>query len=162
MLQSRSPLDRNPLGWIVSVILTVVVIYIVASVGIWLLKLLWWVPLIMIGASLVIDRTVAVGFVKSIKSLFERRFAYGVAASVMSLIAYPLVGMYMLGMALFRKKLKERAVEVDEQVNGKWTEFEDVTEEPLDLDIPYEELPPAPEPQRRGPAKGNEYDDLFQ
>lgn len=162
MLQSRNPFDRNPFSWIIGAVVTIVVLVIVAQAAIWLLKLLWWVPLIMIAASLVIDRSVAIGYVKGIKSLFERRTAYGVAAAVLSIIAYPLVGMYMLGMAMFRKKLKERAVEVDEQVNGKWTEFEDVTEEPLELDTTYEELPPAPEPVRRSPGKKNEYDDLFE
>ena len=96
---------------------------------------------------------------KSIKSLFERKWYYGLAAAVLSIVVYPLTAAYMLGMSLFRKKLKERAQEMDEQVNGKWTDYEDVTEEPLDLDVPYEELPPPPpEPQRR---KGSEYDELF-
>lgn len=161
MLQNRSSFDRNPFGWILSALVTLLVIYVVAQVAFWLLKLLWWVPLLMVAASLVIDRSVAFGFVRSIKNLFQRRLVYGLIASVLAIVAYPLVGMYLLGLALFRKKIKEKALEADEWRNGRWTEHKDVTDEPLDLDVPYEELPPAPEPQPRQPRRGSEYDDLF-
>lgn len=162
MSRSRSPFDSNPLSGIAGFIIALVVLYLVWNLFSFLYSILAFAAPIMFIASLIIDSSVATGYFKSIKSLFERKWYFGLAAALLSIVAYPLTAAYMLGMSLFRKKLKERAQEMDEQVNGKWTEYEDVTEEPLDLDIPYEELPPPPEPQRRSRSrKDNEYDELF-
>ena len=75
----------------------------------------------------------------------------------MSLALYPLVSVYLLGMALFRKKVKEARQEADVRKNGQWTDFEELPEEPLELDTTYEELPPPPPPRR---AEGD-YDEYF-
>lgn len=161
MARSRSPFDNNPLGGIAGFIVALVALFVLFKFLGFLYSMLWYAAPFMLIASLIIDASVFKGYINSIKGLFEKKWYFGLAALVLSVVVFPLTATYLLGMALFRKKLKERAAEVDEQVNGKWTEFEDVTEEPLDLDIPYEELPPAPEPQRRG-NKGNEYDELFE
>lgn len=158
MSRSRSPFDSNPISGIAGFIIALVVLYVLWNLVGFLYSILSFAAPVMFIASLIIDSSVATGYFKSIKSLFERKWYYGLAAAVLSIVVYPLTAAYMLGMSLFRKKLKERAQEMDEQVNGKWTEFEDVTEETMDLDIPYEELPPPPQPQRR---KGSEYDELF-
>lgn len=158
MSRSSSPFDSNPISGIAGFIVALVVLYLLWNLVGFLYSILSFAAPVMFIASLIIDSSVAKGYFKSIQSLFERKWYYGLAAAVLSIVVYPLTAAYMLGMSLFRKKLKERAQEMDEQVNGKWTDYEDVTEEPLDLDIPYEELPPAPEPQRR---KGSEYDELF-
>ena len=162
MARSRSPFDRNPLGGIAGFIVALIALYVLFKFLGFLYTLLWYAAPFMLIASLIIDSSVFKGYVKSIKSLFERKWYFGLAAIVLSALVFPLTASYLLGMSLFRKKLKDRATERDEKVNGRWTEFEDVTEEPLDLDIPYEELPPAPEPQRRTGSQGNKYDDLFE
>ncbi|MEM6769844.1 MAG: hypothetical protein AAF597_04580, partial [Bacteroidota bacterium] len=146
MSRSRSPFDSNPLSGIAGFIIALVVLYLIFNLFSIAWKILAFAAPVMFIASLIIDSSVASGYLKSIKSLFDRKWYYGLAALVLSLVAYPLTASYMLGMSLFRKKLKNRAQEMDEQINGKWTEYEDVTEETMDLDIPYEELPPAPEP----------------
>jgi len=161
MAQSRSPFDRSPLGGIGGFIVGLIILYILFKLAGWVLSLLWWAAPIIFIASLIIDHKVFLGYVGSIKRLFEKNWIFGLAAGILSLVLFPIAATYMLGMALFKKKLKERAVEMDEQVNGKWAEYEDITEEPLELDIPYEELPPEPEPLPRK-DKDNEYDELFE
>lgn len=161
MARSRSPFDSNPLSGILGFVVALVALYVLFNILGWVYTMLWYAAPFMLIASLIIDHKVFLGYVNSIKSLFERKWYFGLAALVLSVVVFPLTATYLLGMSLFRKKLKERAAEVDEQVNGKWTEFEEIEDEPLDLDIPYEELPPAPEPQTRRGNKGNEYDELF-
>lgn len=161
MSQPRSPFERSPLGGIGGFIIGLIVLYVLFKLAGWLFSLLWWAAPIIFIASLIIDHKVFLGYVGSIKRLFQRNWIFGLVAGVLSIVLFPLAATYMLGMALFKKKLNERAAQMDEQVNGKWADFEDVTNEPMDLEIPYEELPPPPEPLPRN-AKDSEYDELFE
>lgn len=161
MARSRSPFDNNPLGGIAGFLVALVALYVLFKFLGFLYSLLWYAAPLLLIASLVIDHKVFLGYVNSIKGLFERKWYLGLAALVLSVVVFPITSLYLFGMALFRKKLKERAAAADERVNGRWTEYEDVSDEPMDLDIPYEELPPAPEPQPRR-RDDSKYDDLFE
>jgi|AntRauTorckE5430_2_1112549.scaffolds.fasta_scaffold01984_4 hypothetical protein len=160
MSTSRSPFERSPLGGIGGFIVGLIILYVLFKLAGFVFSLLWYAAPVIFIASLIIDHKVFLGYVKSIKKLFDRNAVMGLVAGVLSLVLFPLAASYMLGMALFKKKLKERVVEIDEQQNGKWTEFEEI-EAPMDLDIPYEELPPAPEPEPRTPKRDSGYDELF-
>lgn len=162
MSTSRSPFDRNPLGGIGGFIIGLVLLYALFKLAGWFFTLLWWAAPVIFIASLIIDHKVFLGYVGSIKRLFQRNWIMGLVAGVLSLVLYPLVSTYLLGMALFKKKLKEKVAEADIQQNGQWVDFEEVPEEPMDLDIDYEELPPAPEPLSRDAKKDTRYDDLFE
>lgn len=160
MSQSRSPFERSPLGGIGGFIIGLVVLYVLFKLASFVFSLLWYAAPLIFVASLIIDHTVFLGYVKSIKKLFDRSPLMGLAAGILSVVLFPLAAAYMLGMSLFRKKLKERAAEMDEQVNGKWAEYEEVEEDTLDIN--YTELPPAPEPQRRQQRdEDTGYDELF-
>ncbi|WP_273444840.1 hypothetical protein [Neolewinella agarilytica] len=161
MAQSRSPFDRSPLGGIGGLLIGLVFLYVLFKFVGWFFSILWWAAPIIFIASLIIDHKVFLGYIGSIKRLFQKNWIMGLAGGILSFVLFPIVAAYLLGMALFKKKLRERAVEMDEQVNGKWTEFEEVPEEPLELEIPYEELPPEPEPLARKDNKGTDYDELF-
>ena len=155
----RNPLERNPLGTVGSIIVAVIFFYLLFKLLGFVFQLIWWAAPILFIASLVIDYKVTLGYLKMIGNLFQRNWLYGVLAGIASVVLFPLVAIYLLGMALFKKKVKERQQELDERVNGKWTDFEEVPVEPTELDIPYEELPPAPQPQSRQRDEG--YDELF-
>ncbi len=160
MSKSSSPFERSPLGGIGGFLIGLVVLYFLFKLAGWFFTLLWWAAPVIFIASLVIDHKVFLGYVGSIKRLFQRNWILGLVAGGLSVLLFPLVAAYLLAMALFKKKLRERAVEMDEKVNGKWADFEEVPEDPMDLDIPYEELPPAAEPEPRK-RKDDSYDELF-
>lgn len=163
MSSSRSPFDRSPLGGIGGFIVGLIFLYVLFKLAGWFFSLLWWAGPIIFIASLIIDHKVFLGYVGSIKRLFQRNWLMGLVAGVLSLMLYPLVSLYLLGMALFKKKLREKVVEEDVRRNGEWVDFEEVPEEPMDLDIDYEELPPPPEPlTRRREKDETRYDDLFE
>lgn len=160
MASFRSPLERSPLATIGGIIISLLVLYVLFSLVGWLLWLLYrfaWIALI---AAAVIDYKVITGYVGALKSLFQRNLWYGLGATALSVVFYPFVFLYFLGMALFKRKVKEAAQEADERRNGKWTEYEVLPEDTLDIDTTYEELPPPPpEPQRRKPDTG--YEEYF-
>ena len=161
MSRFRNPLERSPLGTVGSILLALLFFYLLFKLLGFVFSLIWYIAPIIFIASLVIDHKVFLGFLKMLGNLFQKNWVYGLAAGIASVVLFPLVSLYLLGMAMFKKKMKTRAQEMDERVNGRWAEYEDVTHEPMDLDIPFEELPPAPEPQTRT-RKGTDYDQLFE
>ena len=158
--RQQSPFDRSPLGGIGGLLIALVVLYLLFRLVGLFFKILWWAAPVIFIASLIIDHRVFLGYLKSIQNLFKRNWIYGLVAAVLSFVAFPLVAAYCLGMALFRKKVDRVRAEHDERVNGQWTDYEDVTTEEMDL-----ELPPPPEPLPREERKkkdgGSEYDELF-
>ncbi|OAV44872.1 hypothetical protein [Lewinella sp. 4G2] len=162
MSRFRNPLERSPLGTVGSILVALLFFYLLFKLLGFVFSLIWYVAPLIFIASLVIDYKVFVGFLTMLGNLFKKNWIWGLAAGIASVVLFPLVSLYLLGMAMFKKKMKTRAEEMDERVNGRWAEYEDVTPEPMDIDIPYEELPPAPEPQTRGRNKGTDYDQLFE
>lgn len=166
MSTSRSPFERSPFNGIVGLLVGILVIYLLFTGISWAVWLLYKVAWLIFIASLVIDHTVFLGYAKSIGKLFERNWMMGLAAGALSIFLYPFVFLYLLGMALFKKKIKEKVAEADIRQNGEWAEYEELPEEPMNLDIDYEELPPAPpEPMPRGGSKKKDdtgYDELFE
>jgi len=152
MSTPRSPFERSPFNGIVGLLVGILIIYLLFTGISWAVWLLYKVAWLLFIASLVIDHTVFLGYAKSIGKLFERNWMMGLAAGALSIFLYPFVFLYLLGMADVRR-------------NGEWAEYEELPEEPMDLDIDYEELPPAPpEPLRRGGDKKKDtgYDELFE
>lgn len=162
MSQSRSPF--NGVNGILGLLIGVFVLYVIFNIVGWIFWLLYKVGVIFFIASLIIDHTVFTGFANSVKGLWQRNWVMGLVLTLLCIALYPLTGLYLLGRALFRKKLKEKAAAADARQNGQWTDFEEVPHEPMDLDIDYEELPPAPpEPlPRTGRKDDTRYDDLFE
>lgn len=162
MSNSRSPF--NSINGIIGLIIGVFALYVLFNIVGWIFWLLYKVGWLFFIASLFIDRSVFTGFANSIKGLWQRNWVIGVVVTLLCVLLYPLTGLYLLGTALFRKKLKEKAAEMDTRRNGDWAEFEEVPGEPSDIDIDYEELPlpPPAEPLRRTDSKDTKYDDLFE
>ena len=160
-MAARSSSGRSSLEYVVGVVISIIILVLLFRLAIFIFKLLWMIAPLAIVASVIIDRSVFLGFVGTLKRLWQRNWVTGLAATVASVALLPFTAAYLLGMALFRKKVKEKAAERDEAINGKWTDFEDVSE-PGTMDIGYTELPPAPEPEPRSRDKDdNGYDELF-
>ena len=163
MSTSRSPFDRSPLGTVGSIVVALLFFFVLFKLLGFVFKLIWWAAPVLFIASLVIDHKVFLGYLKTVGDLFRRNWIFGLALGIASLVLFPLLSVYLLGMALFKKKMKEKRAELDERVNGKWTEYEEVPTAPGDIDIPYQELPPIrePQPQPRTRKDDTKYDELF-
>ena len=160
MATYRSPFDRSPVGTIVGIVLFLAVLYVMFSIVGWIITLLYKYSWLILIAALIIDYRVVLGYLKGVKRLFDRNPVYGLIAAVATVAFYPFVFLYFLGMALFKKKVKEAQKEADIRRNGKWVDYEEVSEEPVDLDTEYRELPPPPQPQP-GRREDGDYDQYF-
>lgn len=164
MLNTRSPFERNPLGTIGSIIVALVVLYLLFRLAAFAFQLLWYAGPLLLLISLFIDYKVALGYLGWIKRLFQSNFVYGIIASILTVVAFPLVCLYIFGMAMFKRKVNKVREEVVRRREGEFTEYEEV--ETMDLDeLPHRELPPAPEPEIRRTKRTGDgdtpYDELF-
>ena len=157
MATFRSPFDRSPIGTVVGILVFVLVLYMMFTIVGWLVSILYRYSFLLLVAALVIDYKVVVNYLIGIKNLFQRNAAYGIVAAIATVAFYPFVFLYFLGMALFKKKMKEARREADVRRNGKWIDYEEIPEEPIDVDTHYEELPPPPEKRRRDEPGYDEY-----
>ncbi|WP_116126619.1 hypothetical protein [Lewinella sp. IMCC34183] len=157
MATFRSPFDRSPVGTIIGILVTIMVLYVLFTIVGWLIALLYRFSPILLVAALIIDYKVVLNYLTGIKNLFQRKPIFGLLAAGATVVLYPFVFLYFLGMALFRKKVKEARQEADIRRNGKWTDYEEVSDEPVDIDTTFEELPPPPVARRRDEPGYDEY-----
>ncbi|CAH1001505.1 hypothetical protein LEM8419_02408 [Neolewinella maritima] len=158
MASIRSPFERSPIRTALGIVVALVVLYVLFSIVGWIIALLYRLAPLALVAALIIDYKVVVNYVTGIKNLFQRNWVYGLAASALTVVLYPFVFLYFLGTALFKKKVREARREADVQRHGKWVDYEEVSNEPMDIDADIELLPPPPpEPRRRDEPGYDEY-----
>ncbi len=122
-------------------------------------RILWFLLPVILIATAIIDYTVITGYLSWIGKLFQRNAIAGIAMTVLTFIGAPVIGLVLLGRALFRKKVKEVQAEAERQREGEYVEYEDLSSETM-------ELPPIkPQPQKKPQAppatEGSDYDELF-
>lgn len=149
-------------GIIIGILFFLLVFYLTKIV----FKILWFLAPLLFVASLIIDHTVFLSYVKWIGGMLKRNPLVGIGAIVLSGLLFPLTASFLFGKALFRKKMKDAQKEYETRTKGELIEFEEIVEEE---DLRPEDtlrLPPMEkEPRNRTSSsarKGNEYDDLFQ
>lgn len=106
------------------IILVLVGLYYMVSGIFWLLYQI--APLLLIGA-LILNYRVVTDFVKYVWKTLNENPLFGVLMIIFSIFAYPLVFAYLLA-----KAYTSRGQERDEP--SAFDEYEDLSEEPLDLD----------------------------
>ncbi|MGB0861631.1 MAG: hypothetical protein ACPG19_08985 [Saprospiraceae bacterium] len=119
----------GPFNWIIAIVAIFVVIFLVTQ----LVKILWWLaaalmPILLI-ATLIINRNVVFDFVKSIRNLYKKSLPTGIIATVLTVVGFPFVTLFLFGKAmLFRKidKIKKEAETENENKFGEYIEYEEV------------------------------------
>ena len=156
----NNPMGRNPLGPIFSILLFVlffVALFFLARV---VFEILSYAAPVMLIAALIIDYKVVTGYLQWIGGLFRRNVLYGIGATLLSILGFPVVSAFLLGKALFKRKVKQVRNDMEERRQGEFVEYEE-----LESDIPEVlELPEmatrSTKPPREQPRR-NEYDQLF-
>lgn len=154
----------NPFSSITGIILAVLFFLLLFYLTKIVFQILWFLSPLIFIASLIIDHTVFLGYVKWIGGLLKSNILVGIGAIALSAFLFPLTASFFLGKALFRKKVKEARKEYENKVQGELIEFEEIVEEEDEFSDEALRLPPMekePTPRRREKPKGNEYDDLF-
>ncbi|PHI20661.1 hypothetical protein CEQ90_06310 [Lewinellaceae bacterium SD302] len=158
MFQQRQS-NGSPFSGIIGILFAVVVFYLLFKLASFVFSILWSLAPLIFLASLIIDHKVFTNYANSIYDLFKRNWMLGVGAGVFSIVLFPLVSVYLLGKALFKRKMNKAREEMVTRRDGELIDYEEIDSEIIDMDLPPP--PPPAEPLRRDPPKGSKYDDLF-
>ncbi len=156
----------NPLGTIVGLALLIGVLYLLFKLAAFAFRILWYAAPFLLIATLIINRKVVIDYIRLISGLFKRNTLWGGAAIAFTVIAFPLVSLYLFGKAMMIKRAQEAGEYVDNNPGADTgrssyresdlVDYEELESRPLDLPAPQRPTPPPPD----GGSDGK-YDDLF-
>jgi len=125
-------------------------------------NILYYLSPILLIITLFIDHKVVVNYGKWIMQMMGKNPLFGVGLTLITIVAFPVVSLFLFGKAMLKKKVKEMTEQFGQQTQGReeeYTEYEEVTPE----DEGMIELPPPPVRQKPKQTRSseNEYEDLF-
>jgi len=139
----------------VFMVLTIVALFYIAQ---FIFKLLWIASPFVFLAALALDFKGVTNYGKWLLNLAKKSLLTGVIAILLTMVGFPFVSLFLLGKAMFKKKVKEAQAQYEEAAGipkeAEYIDYEEVKDEPR------MELPPLRRPEK-APKKGNEYDELF-
>ena len=150
----------NSFNIIPFLLIGLVVLFVLFKVASFAFNILYYLSPILIIITLFIDYKVVVNYGKWIMNVIGKNPILGVVLALLTIVGYPIVGLFLFGKAMLKKKVKEMTQQFEERTQGELVEYEEVESEPQKGRI---ELPPPPKrekiKQRRN--NDNEYEDLF-
>ena len=123
-------------------------------------NILYYLSPILLIATLIVDYKVVLGYVQWLIGLVKQSPLMGIGAIVLSALGFPVLTAFLLGKALFKKRIKQAQAEVRRTREGEFVEYEELEEE-IQQDEPIK-LPEAEELQPRQKRDPNQYDNFFQ
>jgi hypothetical protein len=142
--------NPNPLWSILMGVFFLVVLFFLAR---FIFRILYFLSPIFLIAALIIDYKVVLNYGKWLVKMVKQNPIMGIGAIVLSIFGFPLVSVYLLGRALFNKRIKDVEQEFEKRTKGEMVDFEEIDSEPLRLRELEEDTPKRKE--------SNEYEDLF-
>lgn len=163
MFQQRPGNTSSPFGGIIGIIMAVVIFYLLFKLASFVFSIIWSAAPFIFLASLFIDHKVFTEYANTVYGLFKRNWVYGLVAGILSIALFPLVSLYLLGKALYRRNMKKAREEMETRRHGELIDYEEIDSEIIEMDLPPSDLPPEPMRRSNNPRQGdNKYDDLFQ
>ncbi len=112
--------------------------------------LLFLSPLLLV-ATLFIDRSVILDYGRWVQRVFKKDTLLGIGAVLLTIVGFPVVSLFLLGRALFKRKLKQVESEIRKQQEGELTDFEELESKRLDFD----------RMERPDESSSSDYEDFF-
>lgn len=155
MTQSRGQFEfkGNTITTMVVLVLGLLGVFFLARGIFWILSQL---AIFFLIGTLILDYKVIVNYAKWIGDLFKRNVWYGVAASVLSLIGYPVLFVFWFFRAYMNWQIKRAKKKHEEVQPGEYIEYEEI-----DADLEKRIELPSIEKQERPSEKRSDYDQLF-
>lgn len=150
--------NNSPFSGIVGIVVGVLFILGLFYFLKFLFNLLWILLPVLLIVTAVIDYKVFLSYGKWIVRLFQRNWVAGAVAGFLSVAGAPVVTLFLLGKALFQKKVKEAKTAHEEQVQGEYVEFEEMESETLELP----QLEPKKQQQQQPSTDEDDYEQLFE
>lgn len=143
-----------------ALLIGIVVLFVLFKLAGIVFNLLYYVSPIILLITLFIDHKVVVGYGKWILDVMGRNVLMGVGLSLLTLVGFPIVSLFLFGKAMLKKKVKEMTQQFEDQTQGEFVEYEEVKPE---KEEGWVELPPPPKRQKTKQTRtsDNEYEDLF-
>lgn len=143
-----------------SMLIGIVVLYLLFTLARFVFELLYYVSPLLLIATLIIDHKVVVNYGKWVWNMMGRNVLYGVGLVLLTIVAFPVVSLFLFGKALFKRKVKSMQQQFETRTQGEFVEYEEVDPEPkVRIELPP---PPVKERAERRRTSGNEYEDLFE
>ena len=145
-----------------ALLIGLVVLFVLFTVARFVFSILYYLSPVLLLITLFIDYKVVVNYGKWIMEVMGKNVLLGVGLSLLTIVAFPVVSLFLFGKAMLKKKVKEMTQQFEQHTQGteaEYTEYEEVTPE----DEGMVELPPPPVRQKpkQPRSSGNEYEDLF-
>lgn len=148
--------SSNPFSSIFSIIMIVLVMLGLFYLARFIFTILYYLSPVMLIAALIIDHKVVTGYAQWIVGLFRKNPIMGIGSVLLTAIGFPVVTTFLLGKALFKKRLKKAQEEAEKTQKGEFIEYEELDTKPLELP----ELEPR-KSQKKQSSDSSEYDELF-
>jgi hypothetical protein len=149
--------SSNPFNSIFSILMVILVMLGLFYIARFIFTILYYLSPIMLIAALIIDHKVVTGYGKWVVSLFKKNPIMGVGSVLLTVIGFPIVSAFLLGRALFRKRVRQAQEEVEIRREGQFIEYEELDSEPLELP----EIQKEERNKSRDRNSGQDYDHLF-
>ena len=148
--------SNNPFNSIFSILMVILVMVGLFFLARFIFTILYYLSPIMLIAALVIDHKVVTGYVQWIFGLLKKNPILGIGSLLLTILGFPIVTAFLLGRALFRKRVKQAQEEGTRRRQGEFIEYEELDSEPL-------ELPELKKEETKKDKPGNQaYDDFFE
>ena len=147
---------NNPLGSFGAIIGIIAVMLLLFFIVKGLFMILSFVAPVLLILALFFDYTVVTDYFKFIGKLFKEKPLFGVLASILTVVGYPVVSGFLFFKAFARKSLKSAVKKAEEAQRPKYSEYEEVKEEEDFLTLPRVEKESV-----KAKKNDNDYEDLF-
>lgn len=147
--------NNNPFSSIAGIIMVALFLVALYFIARFIFTILYYLSPLMIIAALIIDHRVVVGYIKWVIGLLKDNPLLGIGAILLSVLGFPILSVFLLGKALFKKQMKRTEEEARQTREGEYIEFEELENKEL-------ELPRIEKQEKKQARQDNRYDEFFE
>ena len=119
-------------GLILMVVVLIILFFLVTS----LFKILYYLSPLLLVLTLIFDYKVVVKYGRMILRFFKKNWLYGLLLAILTVLAFPLVtgGLFVNALMNWRLRRAQKKFGMQEEENRKYSDYELIEEEGLDLE----------------------------
>ena len=125
--------NNNPFISIFGIVLGILFMLGLFYIARFIFTILFYLSPLMLIAALVLDYKTVINYGKWLVAQAKSNPLLGAGGILVTLLAFPLVTLFLLGKALFKKKVRDVEQEVERQQAGEYVEFEELSSDTIDL-----------------------------
>ena len=98
-----------------------------------MLRLLYVAGPVLLILAVILDYKTVMRYIAGLGSLLRQQPLQGIVASLLSVVRYPIVALFLLGRILLYRRLNKYAQQMRQQTEGQMTDYEELESKPLTL-----------------------------